>query len=729
MRKFTAFLLIAALALSLCSCGAWSGSVESAASAQPEASAASAASDAPVELELRYVPEEIPLPDWLEGVTSWSFSGDTLWLVGTAGDALLLVGYDTLSGEWLRYDIDAEGLMHNPGTVDVSAAGDSVWVLLRENMSEEDWKSGLDLSSLGYYVYYLTPSSGESRLTRVPISGDEGSEGGGTLDFASLVALDENRALLTSYERAYLTGPALNAAELTEFPAGLLLSTRAGGALYIYTDSGIAPLDTDALTLGEPISGTGPCGGGSNTGRLLNTAKGVLYSCEPSTGELTEVLEWMNVALRYGDESTISFFENSAGAIFYAHEDALVRVTQQELPKKRVLKLACFGDANDVLVTGSLDGYSISDELRDAVIRFNNTDSEYRVEIESILYESDADRDRLLIELATGDEYDIIDTSFLPENALDSGVLADLLPYLDADEDISREDFIEPLLAAMQRGGKLYEYCPRFSMLSLAASDALFDSCESWTAGSVQAALSGNSELETPARDRLIDGFLLAATAEFIDWDSQSCSFDSAEFQGWLELLTSLPESKDYYERPAALYVEADLVQCLKYTLKDSKFLGSYSVTGFPSSSGTGSYFMRFGDEYGSYLYTIGQNTRVGVMESSANKDGAWRFVKTLMLGGDTLGLTYGIPVLKSAFESALASALESSDSEYALTEADAELLREQVYNTTKLASADEALLSILRSEAQACFAGQKTAADAAKQIQSRVSIYLAEQG
>ena len=60
--------------------------------------------------------------------------------------------------------------------------------------------------------------------------------------------------------------------------------------------------------------------------------------------------------------------------------------------------------------------------------------------------------------------------------------------------------------------------------------------------------------------------------------------------------------------------------------------------------------------------------------------------------------------------------------------EYDAELMRQQVYNTTKLAHKDEALLRIICSEAVAYFEGQKSLDDAAAQIQSRVSIYLAEQ-
>ena len=58
----------------------------------------------------------------------------------------------------------------------------------------------------------------------------------------------------------------------------------------------------------------------------------------------------------------------------------------------------------------------------------------------------------------------------------------------------------------------------------------------------------------------------------------------------------------------------------------------------------------------------------------------------------------------------------------------DAQRLREQVYGTTKLIRTDEQILQVIQSEINAYLDGQKTAEEAAKQIQSRLSLYLAEQ-
>ena len=62
------------------------------------------------------------------------------------------------------------------------------------------------------------------------------------------------------------------------------------------------------------------------------------------------------------------------------------------------------------------------------------------------------------------------------------------------------------------------------------------------------------------------------------------------------------------------------------------------------------------------------------------------------------------------------------------MTAENAEELRQQVYSTTKMVSTDEGLIRILRDEINRYYGGQYSAEEAAKTIQSRASIYVAEQ-
>ena len=92
---------------------------------------------------------------------------------------------------------------------------------------------------------------------------------------------------------------------------------------------------------------------------------------------------------------------------------------------------------------------------------------------------------RLLIELSRTEDIDLVDTSFLPEGAVDAGLFTDMLPYLDSDAELSRRTSIQPLLNGMIYKGGLYQYTARFSMISMAASDKLFPGRENWTSQAV----------------------------------------------------------------------------------------------------------------------------------------------------------------------------------------------------------------------------------------------------
>ena len=94
------------------------------------------------------------------------------------------------------------------------------------------------------------------------------------------------------------------------------------------------------------------------------------------------------------------------------------------------------------------------------------------------------------------------------------------------------------------------------------------------------------------------------------------------------------------------------------------------------------------------------------------------------------LDLSFGIPVTKAAFEVQLEKNIyeDVMFPEYSFTREDADKLRELVYSTEKMARKDDTLTEIIRTEAAACFAGDKSLEDTVRNIQSRASIYVAEQ-
>lgn len=734
-KKLTAALLIFMLLLSACGRGGEVTAPPENMEAEGEGAQAQAVPAEEAKLSAAYVPREIAFPPELKKCDFWASLGDSLWFAGRDSEGgFLLAEYDTISGSWRSLPLDA-GEAHRPEIRSFSMADGSFWLLLAESRNQEDVENGLSLEELGYYV--LSGSiDGEQSCVRVPFEGGASTETS-MLTFSSLLALDSNRALLSTESSFFEVDRQLNILSQPEPDAeGYGAKLKIDDETWMQNRSGAwAPLDTASLSLDMSRSIEAErLNGSSNAGRFLCLKEGALYAYDPATGEKTEIFKYIDVALNLESLSSFTFFENSRGIFFYRQSSSLVEVSPKLVRERQTLRLLCFGNAGTDAYQYSLTGYDYSDAMMDAVIRFNNTDPEYRVEIVSWVYEDEAELDRLLIELSRTEDIDLVDTSFLPEGAVDAGLFTDMLPYLDSDAELSREDFIQPLLNGMIYKGGLYQYTARFSMISMAASDKLFPGRENWTSQAVMDIAGKYGAMPGVDREKLSSLFQQAATAEFIDWENMSCDFESPAFINWLELLSKLA-AEEGGEGLHPLTMISDMAADVGTMLRnpygpEQDF--SFVAAGFPDTEGTGSYFIpmsRETERFNVSLSTWGKNANAGILASSPNKEAAWRFVRCLMLSGDT-DKTDGIPPLKASFEAVLESSIDYEDGNSessSFSPEDAQMLRQQVYGDSKLAHLDPALLDILDREFTAFLEGGSTAQDCAGQIQSRVSLYLAE--
>ena len=414
------------------------------------------------------------------------------------------------------------------------------------------------------------------------------------------------------------------------------------------------------------------------------------------------------------------------------------------VPVKKTLTLGCFADATASGYEYSDTDYTCPERLLDAIMRFNQSDPEYRIVLKPMIWHDEAERNRLLIQLATEQDIDVLDTSLLPPGAVDRQLLVDLLPYIDADPELSREDFIPSLFAALTERGGLYEYTDRFTMLTMLGAEHLGLSREDWTAERAMEVLSREDGAPYLTQDEMLLLFSWAATAEFMDRESCSCSFDSPSFVGWLELMKRIPvvsPEGGSYSPGCDWLISYDFASEAGYRPRLS-FQDEAAVLGFPDSGGSGAYFMKLlpADGMGhigqlklgdGFLWTGGCNTSLGVMASGENRDGAWRFVKTFMLGETEPTLDDGIPVLRASFEQAVENNMrqpQSNVSDYAsFNEKDAAVMRELVYGTDRLVIRDEVVIDTLQTEIRAFLAGKESAEEAAGLLQNKLSIYMSE--
>ena len=694
----------------------------------------------PSETELGYKNTVIELPHWAEELGSGAVLGDVFYILAETGEgAQAVAAYDTIREQWQRYDLDMSPV-YFARVQKFSAAGGALWVLLREGFAPEDTDHYQDKY---YWLLHYDLETGEQSCNKLEFWQE------GEPYLLALIALDGERALLGDGERSFLIdsrGQLLE--EMEALTMGEGLHARIGDSLYVNTPEGLAPLDTQNLEYGPALGDIRDrTVYSSSLGNILTVQEEKLCRYDPASGTMEELFAWTDVALSYSYMYGWTGMENSQEDIYHLTH-SLIKVSLEQIPRKDSLVLACFGDGSDDSAVNPFTSYVCTDTLKDAVIRFNNSDPEYKIEIRPVVYGSEEERELMLIELINSGDVDLIDTSLLPEGAVDAGLLVDLLPYIDADPNLSREDFIPSLLEAMTVKGGLYEYTDRFTLLTMTAPEGLLPEGEDWTAEKVLELSNEKAELLMPmSGDELLQCFLWAATAEFTDRDAGTCSFDTGAFASWLELLkTTYERDTGEYRGKRLFSVWNDFASAAGHRVQSSHG-GAYTPLGFPGAGGSGSYFIELArpgldgglDYYepGLDLRSSGTNTSLGILASGEKRDGAWRFMRSFMVGESEPYIYDGIPVRKDSFEKALDNQLERSlenkleqNLPYDLFgDRDADYLRQLVYSTDRMVINDPTLLELMRREINAFIGGKYGAQDCALQIQSRVSLYLAEQG
>jgi ABC-type glycerol-3-phosphate transport system substrate-binding protein len=698
-------------------------------SASNEPAATELSSLPPDETVPGYIPSEVAMPDWLGEQRDWDSVGNTMWFVNASDEGAVAASYDTMEGSWQRYDLDTGEAMCSR-VMDFSATDGALWVLLYASLP---YDSSINVSSDSFKYYVLSLDLDDGSMSCVPVSfaGESGTESSDKI-FNNIIALDADRALLSTENNNYIIDRASNILARPN-DGGRGSTFKVNDQVYKWCSGQYYSLNLDTGELGGTVIDCDTMGLSSNAGHMLREKDGAVCIYEPETDQYTKLFTWIEVAMSYSTMGRYFGFENSAGCFFYTAGGRLFKVTPGMKPVKEKLTMVCFGDTSgDEFYHNMTGSYTITDEMLDAIIHFNNTDPEYEIEIRPMSYSSDEERDKILIELATATDIDLLDTSLLPSTAIKAGVLEDLLPYIDADEQIGREDFIQPLLKAMMKDGGLYEYIDKVDLLTISTPAELYPEDGEWTVEYIEQLLADNGDkgiwfgnMDTD-KDVLATYFYWAATAEFIDWDSMSCSFDSQSFIDWLRLLKELPVGNGNSD------------ELMEVTNDYARRLGNIVngvAAGFPESQGTGSYFIKLSSgASATWNNTIGNNTSLGIMASSSHKDGAWRLMRTLMLGNESTpeDLWDGFPTIKARFEKLVDDSVDDEPNKYTgrvdFSTADGEALKQLVYSTTKMVSNDETLVTLIASEVNGYIAGDKTAEDAAAQIQSRVSIYLAEQ-
>ncbi len=483
---------------------------------------------------------------------------------------------------------------------------------------------------------------------------------------------------------------------------------------------------------------------------FLYNVSGMLYGWNADTGAGEPILTWLDSdidsyslqSVRLLDDGSLFCVESS----YNSGKSSIIKLTEQ--PKSSV--------AEKTELT--LASMYLSQNMRAEIIDFNKTSDSYRiVATDYSQYNTDdnysAGLTKLSTEILSGNVPDIIDVTSLPiDQYAAKGLLEDLYPYLDADAELSRDDLVPSILSAMETDGKLYQASSGFYILTVIGLKDKVGSQMGWTLQDMMDCLAEQPEGTDLFSTNMTQTDMLSVMCymnmgSFVDWDTQSCNFNSADFIQLLNFCSMFPKTFEYseatYESDASriqsgkqLLLMTTLSNFQDYQMYSAMFGGDIMFKGFPVESGIGN--------------TALLDDGLAISSTCQNKDAAWSFVRRLFTE-KYQAENWDLPTNRNAFDAALKKAttptyttnekgeqVEQSTGGvgwddfyidlYAVTQEQADGINELIGSVSRLANYDESIINIVSDEAASFFAGDKTAEETAQIIQSRVAIYVSEQ-
>lgn len=452
-----------------------------------------------------------------------------------------------------------------------------------------------------------------------------------------------------------------------------------------------------------------------------------------STGTITEILSWADWDLTncvgsvmYLDEetfliSTYSLLGDESGIL------TLSRVPADQIPEKTVVRLAV-GLDTEAVSWGQTWTDALDYKVVEAINQFNRQSDTYRVEVET--YSSGQE---LNLKLVSGDAPDIIDwnsTAWLEEPPsmelyAKKGYLLDLEPLFDADEELSTDDFIPNIFdLAKGRTNGMYSMPLNFYFATMTAPKAYVGDQVGWTVSELLEVVETLPEdmcvWDYTTQSNMLDTLLRTNINSFVDLTAGTCDFKNQDFYDMLTLCRDYfpAETGENYTPPAGgslLTGQGSMGRLGQFASDVMRPLEEQGQTmiGYPGAAGNGLSII-FNEELA--LCALGQQ-----------QAGAWEFLRTLYTYDFQYnGSSIMCAVRQDAFDAKEDRYLEVNGS---CTEAESMAARALVYGAENVRTNDSPVIGIISEEAAAFFAGDKTAEETADIIQSRVEIYLGEQG
>lgn len=573
------------------------------------------------------------------------------------------------------------------------------------------------------------------------------------------VIAEDGSLYLTGETRIFVFAPDGKQKEIIDFQRELGGIFRAeDGSIYVYGDrtdrigTVIRKIDTKTGELSEEITWENyrmfnfdMLDGGSGIVYIGDESR--VYAFDMESGELEILFSYLNCAMNGNYVEGILPDGEDGFLAVYMEEDApaLVRIRKEKVSGKecKVLRFACV---------------YLQEEMTEHVLAFNREHKNYKIEVKEYSgYEDSAQQ--LQLDMASGEVPDILALEQLPgEMYAKKGLLADLYPLMEGDTEVCREDLIDTVREALEWEGKLYYLPPTFCVWGLAGGTDILEKVvgdsEGWDMEEMQTLYQKMPEdgvfLYRTSREDFLADIVRMQMEQYVDWETGEVTFDSESFIRLIEFSKQMP----VFEEMERSLSELELVKKRNLMLTD---FGLSEISDMQSASRlfrscSGVRIMSYPSEDKNTLLSMECSTSaLAIMDSSEEKAAAWEFVRQFFQydyqikgGNDVFSSLVGIPVRRDAFEKKLEYAMAEESYtledgteiephfEYgALTAEEAEQIRSIVSRIgmvrARYDSVSEKIVEIVSEEAEAYYAGDKTAEETAGIIKNRVKIFVSE--
>lgn len=530
--------------------------------------------------------------------------------------------------------------------------------------------------------------------------------------------------------------------------------TTSDGQVYVMYyneqyESVMAPVDLAAKAVGAALENLPTNNNGSpqafpaGDGKIYVVGSTKLYLYDIATQTSEEVLDWIACDISTNNLSGFAVLDDGSFVAASTTYDYSADTTKTTIELASISKVPA--DSIKQKKTVTLAMMSMDYDTQDKVIKFNRTNEDYRVNIKTYVNDDYSNYDDAKTQFqadvvaGTAGDFFMADGNVNVDNLIAKGALADLSDLIDNDADLSRDDFIPNILDILSVNGKLYSIASSFSIQTLVGKVSDVGTGKSWTFKDVMELVKARPEASLMAYTTKQSGLstmVQYSMDSFYNAETGECNFDSEDFIALLELCNTFPEDYDYdsdVSMPTMLRTGKVLLTDLYLSnfdyvqLYEALYGEPVNFIGYPTNSGSGA--------------VVNFDTRFCIAAKSKNKDAAWAFIRQFLLPDAQKNLDWRLPINKDAFEQKITDAMNVTEEDgfstwmyddvnieiKALTEEQAQTIRDIVYGATTEASYDEQLLNIITEEAAYYFGGEKSSSEVAGIIQSRAQLYIDE--